>query len=130
MVMFISAAYNPEIVLIAATFTATVAVALTIYAFTTKNDFTASGGALAIFLSVFLLLGVMLLFFNTPVAATCYSGIGVIVFGFYLIYDTQLVVGGGQHELCDEDYIIAAMIIYLDIIMIFLHVLEMLSKNK
>jgi FtsH-binding integral membrane protein len=95
MVMFISAAYNPEIVLIAATFTATVAVALTIYAFTTKNDFTASGGALAIFLSVFLLLGVMLLFFNTPVAATCYSGIGVIVFGFYLIYDTQLVVGGG-----------------------------------
>ena len=49
--------------------------------------------------------------------------LGVFLFGVYLIFDTQLVMGGKRYELCIDDYIVGALILYLDIIMIFLYLL-------
>ena len=68
--------------------TLAVTVALTIYAFTTKTDFTMMGGvlfALAISLCLF---GFFTLFTSNPVIRTMYCFGGVMLYSVYLIYDT------------------------------------------
>jgi len=39
-------------------------------------------------------------------------------------------MGGKTYSLSYDDYVIAAVAIYLDIIIIFLHILSLLSDNK
>ena len=46
------------------------------------------------------------------------SAAGAVLFGMYLIYDTQLIVGGRQQELTVDDYIVGALSLYMDIISI------------
>ena len=48
--------------------------------------------------------------------------------GFYLIYDVQMICGGKRGEFSIDDYVRAAMTLYVDIIRIFLKLLEILSK--
>lgn len=47
----------------------------------------------------------------------------------YLIFDTQIMVGG-RHKfaITPEEYIFAALTLYLDIIMLFLYILEIVSR--
>ena len=59
-----------------------------------------------------------------------YNLFGVLIYSVYLIYDTQLVAGGKRYELSMDDYVIAALIVYLDIIMIFLYLLQMLGGSQ
>jgi len=51
----------------------------------------------------------------------------VIFYGFYLCYDTQLIMGGKENEIDLDDYIIGAIMIYLDVIIIFLKILSLLK---
>jgi FtsH-binding integral membrane protein len=39
-------------------------------------------------------------------------------------------VGGGRYEIDNDDYIIAAIIVYVDIIMLFLHILKLIGDKK
>ena len=119
---------DPKIVFMAAVMTLGITVALTLYAMTTKQDFTFMGGTLFVFGMVFFIVGIFLLFTDNPVLHVIYSGIGVFLFGIYLIYDTQLVMGNKRHELSVDDYIIGALILYIDIIMIFVYVLDFLQN--
>lgn len=58
------------------------------------------------------------------------SVITVIIFGIYLIYDTQLLVGGNRSlQLTVDDYIIGALSLYIDIITIFLHILKIVGST-
>lgn len=61
---------------------------------------------------------------------TLYNVLGLILYSFYLIYDTQLIMGGKRYGLSLDDYVVAAIIIYLDIIMIFLYILSLLGGKK
>jgi FtsH-binding integral membrane protein len=47
------------------------------------------------------------------------SGLLVLCFGVFLVYDTQLIMGKGEMALSSDDYIIGALIIYIDVIAIF-----------
>ena len=112
-------------------------VTLTIYAMTTKRDFTELCGpfmcmGLILIFSISILMSILSMFVFTftetwyPFAA----GFGVIVYGLFLLIDTQLVVGGGRYELTIDDYIIGAMILYLDIIMMFLELLKLFGGRN
>jgi len=122
--------YTANSVLAAAGMTSVMTVALTIYACTTKTDFTACG---ALFFCIFI--GVILLsiisMFMSFVAwwHPFMSAIMVIIYGLYVIYDTQLIAGGGQHELSMDDYVIGAMILYVDIMMMFLELLRLFGDR-
>lgn len=50
--------------------------------------------------------------------------IAVIIFSFYIIFDTYLIF----NQLSPEDYIPAALNLYLDIINLFLRVLQILGS--
>ena len=112
---------NPEIVLTAVCLTAAIVLALTLYAFTTDSDFTTCGAFAFIVGALFLLLGLFSIFMG-PKFYMVYCFFGVLLFGFYLIIDIQLIVGGKAGELKKDDYIIGAMMLYLDIINIFLYI--------
>lgn len=117
------------IVLTAAIMTLGITLSLTLYACTTKSDFTMSGGILFVLLTAFILFGLFAWFSGSRIMNTLYCTLGVILYGIYLIYDTQLLIGGKRHSLSMDDYILGAVMLYIDIIGIFLYVLELLSKK-
>jgi protein lifeguard len=55
-----------------------------------------------------------------PFVQTVYAALGAFLFSAYLVYDIQLVMGGKRVEISTDEYIIAALMIYLDIINLFL----------
>ena len=57
------------------------------------------------------------------------SALIVIVYGLFLIIDTQMIAGGRKHELSLDDYIIGALILYMDIIILFLEILKIFGRR-
>jgi len=118
-------------VLIAAGICAAVCLALTIFAFQTKWDFTAMGGILLASLVILMMFGLFTTFYGGEILHLVYSALGALVFSFYLVYDTQMMIGGNhKYSLSPEEYIFAALSIYLDVIQLFLYILQMLGKRK
>jgi FtsH-binding integral membrane protein len=122
---------SPQTVIIAGLMTTLVTVALTIYACTTKTDFTFCMGFLWAFSMLMICWGLFFLIFRfyVPFLHTLYCVLGVMLYSIYLIYDTQLVMGKFGFEYSIEDYIIAAMMIYIDVIQIFIYLLSLLSRK-
>lgn len=127
MVSFICGVSNPRTVLMAALMTFAMVIAIGLYAFNTKTDFTLQGGALFVFGCAFLMLTIFGLFTNNKFFHIFLCVIGIILFGFYLIYDVQLIVGNKSIMLDTDEYIIGALIIYTDIISLFLKILQLLN---
>lgn len=127
----ITAQHNTESVLIAAGMTAGITLILTIYAFNTKADFTGYGIYLLVALFALIGLGFIAIITGSSAVAFLYNCIGVLLFCFYIVYDTQLIVGGKHHEFkfTVDDYILATLCIYLDIINLFLHLLSLLDSK-
>lgn len=49
----------------------------------------------------------------------------------YLIIDTQMIMGGThRQQISSEEYIFAALTLYLDIVNIFLYLLQLLSAAQ
>ena len=95
---------------------------LTLYAIQTTVDYTISGNILLILLSGLVLFSFIISFTDTSIFNTTYSVIGSIIFSFYIVYDTQLIVGGGHRKIhfTPDDVVLAVISLYLDIINLFL----------
>lgn len=87
-VSFITGLTDPTTVLIAGGLTAAVTISLTIYAFTTKTDFTTCGGFLFVCVTALIVGGIIGIFIRNRWLNLIISIIGVIVYGLYLIFDT------------------------------------------
>ncbi len=65
-----------------------------------------------------------------------YACLGVMLFSMYLVYDTQLIAGfrgngmENKHKLGADDYVLGALILYLDIINIFIYLLELFGGRR
>ncbi|OBS66342.1 hypothetical protein A6R68_05112 [Neotoma lepida] len=58
-----------------------------------------------------------------------YSAIGTLIFSMYLVMDVQMMVGGHYHyEISPEEYIFAALNIYVDIINLFVFILDLIAR--
>ena len=122
--------YTPRSVMIALIMTIITVLTLTIYAWTTKKDFTILGGTLFVSLVLLIFISFILLLFPVRIGYLIYLVISLILFSIYLIYDTQLVIGGRRYSFSEDDYILAAMNIYLDIIILFLKILALTGKKE
>ena len=129
-VAFVTTMYDPTTVFIAAVLTASVVVALTIYACTTKTDFTVCGGVLFVAVMVLFVASIFSFFFYNKIVSIIISALSVVVFSIYLIYDTQLILGNGKLKLTVDDYIFAAIRLYIDIIRIFLEILKLVGHAR
>ena len=111
--------------------TAGMTLALTIYAMYTKTDFTVCGSLFFIISAGMLLLMLFSLFMSFatwwhPLVAS----IAVMVYGLYLVFDIQLIAGGRSHEISMDDYVIAALLVYVDIMMIFIELLKLFGTHQ
>lgn len=120
--------YEPQTVLLAGVLTAAVTISLTIYAMTTDVDFTFLGGLLFSCAAIMLVWSIYSIIFGV-VLNSFYCALGVIVYSIYLIFDTQLIMGKFGVEFNIDDYVYAALMIYIDIIQLFLYILQMLGKK-
>lgn len=56
--------------------------------------------------------------------------INKIVFFQFLAVDTQLIMGGKRHEISAEDHVFAALMLYIDVVYIFLYILSLLGNRE
>jgi len=128
----ITARYEVNEVMMAVGVCAAITLGLTVFAFQTKIDFTAMGGCLLAVLICFLIFGLIAAFF--PASRTLnlvYASIGCIIFSLYIVYDTQLMVGGShKYSLSPEEYVFASLNLYLDIVNLFMYILAIFGNSR
>lgn len=131
MVGAVSARYDTSVVVLAAALTAGITISLSLYALHTKNDFTAAGGFLFSLFVGLLMLTFIGIFVKTTVFNLVVSGLGALLFSAYIVYDVQTLMGG-EHKfsISPDEYIFGAIAIYLDIINLFLHLLQLLANRN
>ncbi|MDE3152775.1 MAG: Bax inhibitor-1/YccA family protein [Gemmatimonadota bacterium] len=98
---------------------------LTLYATFSRRDFSAWGGFFFVGLVVLLITGLALAFFPSAAALTWYSAAGVLVFSGLLVFDTWRITRSGQFG--DQDYVIAAVTIFVDLLNLFLFILSLVG---
>lgn len=122
--------FEAESVFISAFMTMGTVAGLTVYAWNTNDDFTYLRGGLAMLISSLIMLVIMCAFFVTgPFTSILLPFMFVVIFGMYIVIDMQLILGNKVYELNDEDYILAALILYIDIISLFLEFLKIFGKR-
>ncbi|KAJ3663028.1 hypothetical protein Zmor_007339 [Zophobas morio] len=126
-----SSTYQAEEVMMAVGITAAVCLGLTLFAFQTKYDFTMCGGILFVAVLILLIFGIVTIFVQTKVLKMVYASLGALIFSIYLIYDTQLMLGGNhKYSISPEEYVFAALNLYIDIINIFMYILSIIGTSR
>jgi len=122
--------YAPSIVLQALAITSGVVLGLTGYTFWAVRkgqDFTHWGTYLFTATWSFLLWGLVQMFFpSADIARTVYALVGILLFSCYLVYDTNMLIT--KHSV--DEYIWASVELYLDMINLFLYILEILNRSQ
>ena len=127
-VIFLYNRAQPGIVGQAAMLTFTTFGALTLYATFSRRDFSAWGGFFTVGLWVLIATSVMNLFFRNDSASLWIAAGTVGVFGGLLVFDTWRIVRTNQYG--EDDYVPAAIAIYLDLLNMFLAILRLLGGNR
>ena len=132
MCMYATLQYTVASVLLAAGLTAANTLALTLYARTSKRDFTAAGGALLCSLWMLLLFGLLQIWFHDHVLQLLVATSGALLFSCFIVYDMQLILGGKhrRHQYGLDDDVLASISLFLDIINLFLYLLELVGATR
>lgn len=119
--------YEDIIVFQAFVLTAAVFLGLTAYTFQSRRDFSKFGAGLFTCLWILIIAGFLKLFFYSDTLELVFSAVGAVLFCGFIIYDTHQLM----HKLSPEEYILASINLYLDIINLFLYLLRFLEAfNK
>jgi len=128
----ICAAYQERgdgfVILQAFILTATVFVSLTAYTFITKKDFSFMGAGLYSCLWILIIWSLINSLFGTVfggVGRTIFALAGTILFSCYILFDTSMIM----RKLGPDEYVFAAINLYLDILNLFLYILELLGSR-
>lgn len=134
----VTSRYKADSVLMAVGITAALCLGLTLFAFQTKWDFTLCGGFLFIAVLLLMIFGFVISILamtsalaNFKILNLVYASCGALLFSIYLIYDTQLMMGGShKYSISPEEYIFAALNLYLDIVNIFIYILTIIGAAR
>lgn len=126
--------HNTDSVLIAVGITAAVCLGISVFAIQTRIDFTKCTALIFILSLVVLLTGLacMIVYMVSGpnrVLQVVYGGIAALLFGLYLAFDTQMIMGGRKHELSPEEYIYGALQLYLDVVYLFMIILSLVGSR-
>jgi FtsH-binding integral membrane protein len=116
------------IVLEALLLTATVVLSLTAYTYwAAKNgyDFSFLGPILFVSVIVLVVFGLVQMIFPLgPISTAIYGGLGALIFSVYIVYDTDNLIKRYTYD----EYIWASVALYLDVINLFLSILQLLRS--
>lgn len=117
-------AYHDISVVMLAFLTTCIAVgALTLFAMTTKIDVTKWSTFLLIGMILFIFLLLVGIFWINRIFYLVIAGVGALLFSIYLVHDIQLMMGQKHYSISPDEHILGALMIYLDIINLFLMIL-------
>jgi len=118
----IVAAKSPVLVTQAFMTTAGAFASLTAYTFISKRDFSFLKGFVWVGLISIIVLSLSnYFFFESSLLALGISGMGVLLFSAFILYDTSNIL----RDYPNNEYIAAALTLYLDVFLLFQHVLAM-----
>jgi len=125
----ICAGYTVASVLFAVAATAVLVFSLTMFAIYTKSDFTGMGVYLFAAMMCLMIFSFFCIFLPFPIMHKIVCCFGILLFSFFLIYDTQMVMGKGELAIGIDDYVFAALQLYIDIIQLFLYILQLFGSR-
>jgi len=123
--------FEPASILYAAILTSIMGLSLSLFACFTKADLTSIYHALC-WISLGVSLGAMILMLiirSHWILIIC-SWVFLIIAGLYLIVDTQMIIGGRGKQLSLDDYIIGALILFIDFVSIFINLLAIIGSRR
>uniref|UniRef100_A0A673XU29 Transmembrane BAX inhibitor motif containing 1a n=1 Tax=Salmo trutta TaxID=8032 RepID=A0A673XU29_SALTR len=127
----ISSYYDTKAVFLALGITVIVCIITTVFCFQTKVDLTSCTGLFCVLGIVVMVAGIItaivLSFKYIPWLHMVYAAIGAIVYTLFLAYHTQLLLGKGKNSISPEEYVFAALSIYIDIVQIFMCLLQLIG---
>ncbi|XP_003744427.1 protein lifeguard 1 [Galendromus occidentalis] len=126
----ITTAYKIDSVMLALGICAICCIGVTLFSFNTKYDFTSCAGVLFVLLIALIVFGFVLIFTHSPIAQKIYAGLGAMLFMAFLAFDTQMIMGGKKVELSPEEHVFATIMLYMDIVQIFLFLLQLFGERK
>lgn len=124
--LFLAQSRNPGLITQAASITVGAFGVLTLYAFLSRRDFSAWGSFFIVGLWVLIATSVLNFFFRNPTADLWLAGGTVLIFSGLLVFDTWRL----RNVYGPEDYVIAAVQIYLDLLNMFMAILRILGGNR
>lgn len=135
MVGAISSFYTTNSVMVCAGITTLVCLAISLFAIQTKIDFTMCTGLLFALCMVLFFFGFscLIVYYTAGynyILDCVWGGLAALVFSLFLIYDTQMIVGGRKHELSPEEYVYGALQLYIDVVYLFLIILSFFGKSN
>ena len=101
---------------------------LSLYAVISKRDFSAWGSFFIIGLWVLIATSVINMFVGSALGSLWIAGGTVLVFSGLLVFDTWRIVRSGQYG--PDDYVPAAVNIYLDLLNLFLAMISLLGGRR
>ncbi|KAL4636253.1 protein lifeguard 3-like [Arapaima gigas] len=123
--------YETKAVFLALGITMIVCVCVTVFCFQTKVDFTSCGGFFCVLGIVVMVTGIItaivLSFKYIFWLHMLYAAIGAIAFTLFLAYHTQLLIGNRKHSISPEEYVFGALSLYVDIVQIFIFLLQIIG---
>ena len=125
-ILFIYGRTQPGIIGQAALLTLSSFGVLTLYATLSRRDFSAWGGFFTVGLWVLIATALLNMFFRNPAASLWISAGAVLVFSGLLVYDTWRL----RNVFGPDDYVAAAVHIYLDLINMFVAILNLLGGRR
>ena len=101
---------------------------LTAYATLSRRDFSAWGAFFMVGLWVLIASMLLNMFFPSTLGSLWIAGGVVLVFSGLLVFDTWRITRSGQYG--PDDYVPAALNIYLDLLNLFLGIIRLLGGNR
>ena len=101
---------------------------LSLYATFSRRDFSAWGGFFMVGVIVLIVTSLLNLWFKNETASLWLAAGTVFVFGGLLVFDTWRIVRSNRYG--PDDYVIAAISIYLDLLNMFLAILRLLGGRR
>lgn len=135
LVSFLCSMYTASSVLLSASATLAATIGLTYYAMTTKEDFTTfrfiGKGIISSVIWIALTVSLINLFFiRSSIITMGIAALFAVIYSVYILIDTQMILGGRHNQVQLDDYILGATVLYVDIISLFLKLLQLLGKKK
>jgi FtsH-binding integral membrane protein len=124
--LFVAERATPGIIAQTGLLTGSTFAVLTAYAFLSRRDFSAWGGFLTVGLWVLIGTSLLMLFWPNPAASLWIAGVGTLLFGALLVFDTWRL----RNVYGPNDYVLAAVNIYLDLLNLFLFILRLLGGGR
>jgi len=126
--MYLAERAAPGVVIQAGALTFAAFGALSLYAVFSRRDFSAWGAFFFVGLIVMLVASLLNLFLQSVAIGLFLSAVGVFVFSELLVFDTWRIVRSGAYG--QDDYVYAAVTIYLDLLNLFMFILSLLGGRR